>query len=70
LIDSISTRSDYTSSFMDNKWCSIEEVMAKFHSIDEVVFMNELYCFATEYFMVRSRREMWATLETKKRKFQ
>jgi hypothetical protein len=55
---------------MDNKWCSIEEVMAKFHSIDEVVFMNELYCFATEYFMVRSRREMWATLETKKRKFQ
>jgi hypothetical protein len=51
---------------MDNKWCSIEEV----HSIDEVVFISELYCFATEYFMVRSRREMWATLETKKRKFQ
>jgi hypothetical protein len=45
---------------MDNKWCSIEEVMAEFHSIDEVVFRSELYCFATEYFMVISRREMWA----------
>jgi hypothetical protein len=38
LIDSVSTRSDCTSGFVDRKRCSIEEVIAEFHSIDEVVF--------------------------------
>jgi hypothetical protein len=32
------------------KGCSIEEVMKEFHSIEEVVFDSELYCFATEFF--------------------
>jgi len=30
----------------------------EFYSIDEVVFRSELYSFATEFFMVRSRREI------------
>jgi hypothetical protein len=54
---------------VDRKRCSIEEVIAEFHSIDEVVFWSEFYCFATEYFMVRSKRKMWATLGTIKENF-
>ena len=40
LIDSVSTRSDCRSGFMDRKRCSIEEMIAEFHSIDEVVFLE------------------------------
>ena len=36
LVNSISTISDCTSSFMNKKWCSIEEVMVEFHSIDKL----------------------------------
>jgi hypothetical protein len=36
----------------------MDEVVKEFHSIKEVVFSSELYCFTTEFFMVRSRREM------------
>jgi hypothetical protein len=50
------------SSGLDKKGCSIEEVMKEFHSVEEVVFGSELYCFATAFFMVRSRREMWAAI--------
>ena len=35
--------------FWIKKGCSIEEVMKEFHSIEEVVFGSELYCFATEF---------------------
>ena len=59
LVDNVFTKSECTSSVLDQKGCSIEEVMEEFHSIDEVVFGSELYCFATEFFMVRNRREMW-----------
>jgi len=59
-----------TSSGWDKKGCSIEEVMKEFHSIEEVVFGSELYCFATEFFMVKNRREIWATLGDNKRKIQ
>lgn len=38
LVNSISKISGCTSSFMDKKLFSIEEVMVEFHSIDEVVF--------------------------------
>ena len=62
LVDSVSTKSECTSSVLDKKDCSIEEVMKEFHSIEEVVFDSELYCFETEFFMVRSRREMLATI--------
>ena len=51
LVDSVSTKSECTSSGFDKKkGCSIEEVMKEFHSIEEVVFNSELYCFATEFF--------------------
>ena len=63
LVDSVSSRSDCTSDFIDRKACNIQKVMAKFHSIYEVIFWSESYYFATEYFMVRSRKEMWTTLE-------
>jgi hypothetical protein len=43
--------------------------MKEFHSIEEVVFGSELYYFATEFFMVRSRREMWAAIGDMDRKF-
>ena len=52
------------------KKCRIKEVIKDFHSIEEVVFGSELYCFATEFFMVRSRREIWAAIEDKKKKIQ
>ncbi|KAI5572555.1 hypothetical protein BDE02_10G019600 [Populus trichocarpa] len=70
LVDSVSTRSECTSSGWDKKGCSIEEVMKEFYSIEKVVFGSELYCFATEFFMVRSMREMWAAIGDKERKFQ
>jgi len=70
LVDSVFTRSDCTVGFMDRKWCNIQEVMVEFHSINEVVLGSEFYWFTTEYFMGRSRREMWATLGTMKRKLQ
>lgn len=44
--------------------------MKEFHSVEEVVFGSELYCFGIEFFMVRSKREMWAAIRDKKRKFQ
>ncbi|KAL9382386.1 hypothetical protein Peur_025421 [Populus x canadensis] len=44
--------------------------MKEFHSIEEVVFGGKLYCSATKFLLVRSRREMWATIGDKKRKFQ
>jgi len=40
------------------KKCNMDEVVKEFHSIMEVVFSSELYCFATEFFMVRSRIKM------------
>ncbi|KAL9347452.1 hypothetical protein Peur_058818 [Populus x canadensis] len=70
LVDSVSSKSECTSSVFDKKGCSIEEVMTEFHSIEEVVFGSELYCFATEFFMVRSRREMWAAIGDLDRKIQ
>ena len=71
LVDRVSTKNECTSSGLDKKkGCSIEEVMTEFHSIEEVVFGSELYCFATEFFMVRSRREMWAAIGDLDRKIQ
>ena len=70
LVDSVYTKSECTSNGLDKKGCSIEEVMTEFHSIEEVVFGSELYCFATEFFMVRSRREMWAAIGDMDRKVQ
>jgi len=70
LVDNVSTKSECTSSDWDKKGCSIEEAMKEFHSIEEVVFDNKLYCFATEFFIIRSKREMWAAIGDKKRKFQ
>jgi len=61
-IDNISTRSDCISSLWIRKGVSIEEVMKEFHSINDVVFGSELYCFAAEFFMVTSRREMWVAM--------
>jgi hypothetical protein len=62
LIDSAFTISDYKSSFMDKKECSFGEVMGKFHYIDELVLCNELYCFAIIFFIVKSKREIGATI--------
>ena len=70
LVDNVFTKSECTSSVLDQKGCSIEEVMKEFHSIEEVVFGSELYCFATEFFMVRNRREVWAAIGDMDRKFQ
>jgi hypothetical protein len=70
LVDRVSTKNECTSSGLDKKGCSIEEVMTEFHSIEEVVFSSELYCFATEFFMVRSRREIWAAISDMDQKFQ
>uniref|UniRef100_A0A2K1XDM4 Myb/SANT-like domain-containing protein n=1 Tax=Populus trichocarpa TaxID=3694 RepID=A0A2K1XDM4_POPTR len=70
LVDRVSTKNECTSSGLDKKGCSIEEVMTEFHSIEEVVFGSELYCFATEFFMVRSRREIWAAISDMDQKFQ
>jgi hypothetical protein len=58
LVDSVFTRSECTSSGWDKKGCNIEKVMKEFHVIEEVVFGSEFYCFATEFFMIRSKREM------------
>jgi hypothetical protein len=54
--------------FMDRKECNIEEVMAKFHFINEVVFWGGFDGFFTKYFIVKSRRKIWATPITIERK--
>ena len=69
LVDSVYTKSECTSSGLDKKGCSIEEVMTEFHSIEEVVFGSELYCFATEFFVVKNSRKFGQHLEITKEKF-
>ena len=70
LVDIGSTRIKSSGFGIKKKGCSIEEVIKEFHSIEEVVLGSELYCFATEFFMVRNRREIWVAIGDKERKFQ
>jgi uncharacterized protein (DUF4213/DUF364 family) len=54
----------------DKIGCSISEVMAEVHSIPEITFGDDLYCFATEYLSMRNKREMWASIGDINRKYQ
>ena len=42
--------------------------MQEFHSIDDVVFGSE-YVFTTKFFLVRSKRKIWAAMRNMERKF-
>jgi hypothetical protein len=44
-------------------------MMQEFHFIDDVVFGSELYVFTTKFFLVRSKKNMWAAIRNMKRKF-
>jgi hypothetical protein len=39
------------------------------HFIQDVICGSELNLFSTEFFLVRSRREMWVAMESKDMKF-
>jgi hypothetical protein len=43
--------------------------MQEFHSINGVDFGNKVYIFATKFFLVRRKREMWETMGNIERKF-
>jgi hypothetical protein len=61
--------SDCTFISRDKKGCIIEKVIEDFRSMQDVVFSSDLYVFATKLFLVKRRREMWAAMESKERKF-
>ncbi|KAL9362643.1 hypothetical protein Peur_045428 [Populus x canadensis] len=69
LVDSVSTRSECTSSDWEEKGCSIEEAMKEFHSIEEVIFDNEIYCFATIFSLLEARGKSGQQLEIRKENF-
>jgi hypothetical protein len=62
LLESMSTRSDFTSLYMDRQGCSIPEVMAELHSIPGVSIDYDFHDFATEYLSLRRKREMWSSM--------
>jgi hypothetical protein len=62
LIESMLTRSDYTSLHMDKKWCSISVVMIEIHSIPGVLIEDDFHDFATKYLSLRRKREMWSSM--------
>jgi len=63
LVETISMPRGITAPCRDKKkGCSIEEVMEELHSIDGVAFSSVLHTFATKFFCVRSKREMWAAM--------
>jgi hypothetical protein len=63
LVETISMPRGITAPCRDKKkGCSIEEVMEELHSIDGVAFGSVLHTFATKFFCVRSKREMWAAM--------
>ena len=68
LLESMSTKSDSTSVYMDREGCSIREVMAELHSIPGVSIEDEFHDFATEYLSLRRKREMWASMGDKQQK--
>jgi hypothetical protein len=68
LLESMSTKSDSTSVYMDCEGCSIREVMAELHLIPGVSIEDEFHDFATEYLSLRRKREMWASMGDKQQK--
>ena len=62
LLESMLTRSNFTSLHMDRQGCSIPEVMAELHSIPEVSIEDDFHDFATEYLSLRRKREMWSSM--------
>ncbi|KAI5599220.1 hypothetical protein BDE02_02G183500 [Populus trichocarpa] len=65
LLESMSTKSDSTSVYMDREGCSIREVMVELHSIPGVSIEDEFHDFATEYLSLRRKKEMWASMGDK-----
>lgn len=62
LLESMLTRSNFTSVHMDRQGCSIPEVMAELHSIPKISFEDDFHDFATEYLSSRRKREMWSSM--------
>jgi hypothetical protein len=58
VVESMSTRSDSTSLYMDRKGCSILKVMAELHSIPRVTIEDDFHDFVTEYLSLKRKREM------------
>jgi len=42
----------------DKIGCNISEVITKVHSILEITFSDDLYCFTTEYLSMKNKREI------------
>jgi hypothetical protein len=68
LLESMSSKSDYTSLNMNREGYSIHEVMAELHSIPGVSIEDEFHNFATEYLSLRRKKEMWASMGDKQQK--
>jgi hypothetical protein len=60
LLDNIFTKCTFTSK--DKKGCRITKVMVEFHFIDEIVIDDYFHCYALNFLLSRSKREMWSTI--------
>jgi hypothetical protein len=45
------------------KGCKITEVMVELHFIDEIVIDDYFHCYALNFLLSKSKREMWSTIE-------
>jgi len=54
LPDRVSIRNDSR----DKIGCSISDVIAEVHSIPEITFGDDLYCFTTEYLSIKNKKEI------------
>ncbi|KAF9673530.1 hypothetical protein SADUNF_Sadunf10G0033800 [Salix dunnii] len=59
LMATVESGGSVTSRRRDAQGCSIIEVMDELHSMPDIVKGSGLHVFASEFFLLRTRREMW-----------
>lgn len=62
LVDSMSTRSDLNSLYMDKQGCSIHKMMIVIHSIPGIRADHDLHDFTAEIMLQHRKRKMWAIM--------
>ncbi|KAG6758959.1 hypothetical protein POTOM_035422 [Populus tomentosa] len=62
LLESMSTKSDFSSLHMDQQGCNIPEIVVELHLILGVSIDDDFYEFATEYLSLKRKPEMWFSM--------
>jgi hypothetical protein len=68
LMATVESGGSVTSRRRDAQGCSIIEVMDELHSMPDIVKGSGLHVFASEFFLLRTRREMWFAMREPKAK--